>query len=131
MNLLLDTHIWIWSQLEPWRLNSDVTRALSDPHNELWLSPISIWELIVHVEKKRIDLKEDVFSWIAKSKQDLSLREAPLPWTISQEIRFVLLDHRDPADRFLIATARTLELTLVTADRRLLQLDGVSVLPNR
>jgi PIN domain nuclease of toxin-antitoxin system len=131
MNFLLDTHIWIWSQLEPWRISFDVTRALNDPRSELWLSPISIWELIVHVEKKRIQLNDDVFEWIAKSKHDLSLREAPLSSAIAQEIRFVPLAHRDPADRFLVATAKALGLTLVTADRRLLQLDGVSVLPNR
>jgi PIN domain nuclease of toxin-antitoxin system len=131
MRLLLDTHIWIWTQLEPWRISSDVTRALTDPQNDLWLSPISIWELIVHVEKKRISLKEDVFSWIAKAKQELSLREASLSWAIAQEVLFLPLNHRDPADRFLVATAKVLDLTLVTADRRLLQLEGVSVLPNR
>jgi len=69
MRLLLDTHIWIWSDLEPWRLTSDVTRILSDTENELWLSPISVWELIVHLEKKRITLEKDVLTWIAASKQ--------------------------------------------------------------
>jgi PIN domain nuclease of toxin-antitoxin system len=131
MKLLLDTHIWIWTQLEPWRISSDVTRALTDPQNDLWLSPISIWELIVHVEKKRISLKEDVFSWIAKAKQELSLREAAFSCAIAQEVLLLPLNHRDPADRFLVATAKVLDLTLVTADRRLYQLEGVSGLPNR
>ena len=130
MRLLLDTHIWIWSDLEPWRLTSDVTRILSDTENELWLSPISVWELIVHLEKKRITLEKDVLTWIAASKQELSLREAPMSWAVAEELRFVVLRHRDPADRFLVATARVQDLTLVTADRMLMEMDGVRILPN-
>jgi len=130
MRLLLDTHIWIWSDLEPWRLTSDVTRILSDTENELWLSPVSVWELIVHVEKKRVTLEKDVLTWIATSKQDLSLREAPMSWAVAEELRFVVLRHRDPADRFLVATARVQDLTLVTADRMLMEIDGVRILPN-
>ncbi|HXT74764.1 MAG TPA: type II toxin-antitoxin system VapC family toxin [Candidatus Eisenbacteria bacterium] len=130
MRLLLDTHIWIWSDLEPWRLTSDVTRILSDTENELWLSPISVWELIVHLEKKRITLEKDVLTWIAASKQELSLREAPMSWAVAEELRFVVLRHRDPADRFLVATARVQDLTLVTADRTLMEIDGVRILPN-
>jgi len=129
MRLLLDTHIWIWSDLEPWRLTSDVTRILSDTENELWLSPISVWELIVHVEQKRIMLEKDVLTWIA-TKQELSLREAPMSWAVAEELRFVVLRHRDPADRFLVATARVQDLTLVTADRTLMEIDGVRILPN-
>jgi PIN domain nuclease of toxin-antitoxin system len=130
MRLLLDTHIWIWSDLEPWRLTSDVTRVLSDTENELWLSPVSVWELIVHVEKKRITLEKDVLTWIATSKQELSLREAPLSWAVAEELRFVVLRRRDPADRFLVATARVQDLTLVTADQELMEVDGVRILPN-
>jgi len=130
MRLLLDTHIWIWSDLEPWRLTSDITRILSDTENELWLSPISVWELIVHLEKKRITLEKDVLTWIAASKQELSLREAPMSWAVAEELRFVVLRHRDPADRFLVATARVQDLTLVTADRTLMEIDGVRILPN-
>jgi PIN domain nuclease of toxin-antitoxin system len=130
MRLLLDTHIWIWSNLEPWRLTSDVTQVLSDTENELWLSPVSVWELIVHVEKKRIELENDVLTWIATSKQELSLREAPMSWAVAEELRFVVLGHRDPADRFLVATARVQDLTLVTADRMLMEVDGIRILPN-
>jgi PIN domain nuclease of toxin-antitoxin system len=131
MRLPLDTHIWIWSDLQPWRLTSDVTRILSDTENELWLSPTSVWELIVHVEKKRITLEKDVLTWIATSKQELSLREAPMSWAVAEELRFVVLRHRDLVDRFLVATARVQDLTLVTADRTLMEIEGVRILPNR
>src|SRR5262245_15865275 len=44
LKLLLDTHIWLWSQLAPERLSKKVARALEAPTSELWLSPISVWE---------------------------------------------------------------------------------------
>jgi PIN domain nuclease of toxin-antitoxin system len=90
-----------------------------------------VWEQIVHVEKKRITLEKDVLTWIATSKQELSLREAPMSWAVAEELRFVVLRHRDLVDRFLVATARVQDLTLVTADRTLMEIEGVRILPNR
>lgn len=42
MKLLLDTHIWLWSVLEPERLSRRVSKEIQDMSNELWLSPISV-----------------------------------------------------------------------------------------
>jgi PIN domain nuclease of toxin-antitoxin system len=131
MNLLLDTHIWLWNSLEPWRITSEVNLALADPDNELYLSPISIWELLVLVEKRRVVLDEEMDRWIAKSKENLMLREAAISWAVADELRYTILGYRDPADRLLAATAKVLQLTLVTADERLLRVPGLSVLPNR
>jgi PIN domain nuclease of toxin-antitoxin system len=131
MNLLLDTHIWLWNHLEPWRVASDVNQALADPGNELWLSPVSIWELAVLREKRRVVLDEEMNRWVEKSKRELSLKEAPFSWEVANEIPFTQLAHRDPADRFLVATAKAYQLTLVTADERLLRVPALNVLPNR
>ena len=76
MKLLLDTHIWIWIHSEPWKLTSEVTRAVSDPENELWVSAVSIWELVTLIGKKRLSVAGDLNVWIDKSRQDLKLREA-------------------------------------------------------
>jgi PIN domain nuclease of toxin-antitoxin system len=59
------------------------------------------------------------------------MREAPITYQVTQETARVQLPRRDPADRFLIATARVFDLTLVTADEQLLQARQVSVLANR
>jgi hypothetical protein len=59
MKLLLDTHIWLWIHREPWKLTSEVNQALADPQVDLWLSPVSVWELAVLLEKKRVTLQED------------------------------------------------------------------------
>jgi PIN domain nuclease of toxin-antitoxin system len=130
MKLLLATHIWIWNDVEPWKLSSEVTRELASPGNELWVSPVSIWEIIVLLEKRRIDLKQDFGRWVEESSRDLDLREAVLTLEVAHEVRFTILGHRDPADRFLVATAKVYDLTLVTADERLLRVPGIQVLPN-
>jgi PIN domain nuclease of toxin-antitoxin system len=131
MKLLLDTHIWIWNHLEPWKITSEVTKELGDPRNELWLSPVSIWELVLLVEKKRIELHHDMGEWVQQSVRELDLQEAPFTSAVAHELRFTLLGHRDPGDRFLVATARVYDLTLVTADQRLQQIPGLQHLANR
>jgi PIN domain nuclease of toxin-antitoxin system len=130
MRLLLDTHIWLWAYLEAHKLTSEVHRALTDPANVRLLSPVSVWEFIVLVEKKRITLGQDFGEWFERSKATLELEEAPLDWKIVHEMRFVMLGHKDPADRFLVATAIAYDLTLVTADQRLLQVAGLKTIAN-
>ena len=57
MKLLLDTHILLWGLLEPERLNRRVAAELQDPQNEIWLSPINVWEIMILAEKGRIVLE--------------------------------------------------------------------------
>lgn len=131
MRLLLDTHIWIWSYSEAHKLSSNVTRETTNPENERYLSAISIWETIVLLEKRRIRFGTDFGESFKRSKQELNLIELPLNWEVAHEVRFTLLNYRDPADRFLVATAKVYDLTLVTADERLMSIPGIRVLPNR
>ncbi len=131
MKLLLDTHIWIWSYLEPYRISSEVTRELTSPGNDRFLSAVSVWEAIILLEKKRIQFKRDFGEWFRDSKKELNLIEVPVSWNVAHELRFTMLGHRDPADRFLVATAKVYDLTLVTADERLLGVPGIRVLANR
>jgi PIN domain nuclease of toxin-antitoxin system len=131
MNLLLDTHIWIWNDTAPEKLTSEINRELANPGNQLWLSPVSIWEVTALLEKRRINLKQDFRSWADESVRDLQLQEAAITWEVAHELRYTLLSHRDPADRFLVATAKVYDLTLVTADERLMSVPGLNVLANR
>ena len=131
MKLLLDTHIWIWSALTPEHLVPRVRRALRDQRNELWLSPISVWELTVLCAKGRVVLDQDVSKWVSTAMSIAPLREAPLTHEIALETTKLRMPHRDPADYFLAATARFLGLTLVTADKRLIESCQCPVLPNR
>ncbi|MDX2207821.1 MAG: type II toxin-antitoxin system VapC family toxin [Gemmatimonadales bacterium] len=131
MKLLLDTHIWLWSLLEPERLTPSVQTALRDPDTEIWLSPISIWEAILLVERGRITIAGDHRIWVREMVHALPRREAPLTHDVAIMSRQIDLPHQDPADRFLAATAIVFDLTLVTADERLLAAPDLPVLANR
>ena len=126
MKLLLDTHIWVWSVGEPARLGKRLRHELKDAANELWLSPISVWEALVLHSKRRIDFPPEVIA-SATSR----FKEAPLTHEIAAAAAQLPLAHADPADRFLVATAKVLGLTLVTADRRLLGIGDIATMANR
>jgi len=128
VNLLLDTHSWLWSKLEPKRLGRRVNTELSNVDNELWLSSVSVWEALVLMQKGRVRV-ENPFAWVKRATEQL--REAPLTHEIVTSGLALGLPHADPADRFLAATAKVLGLTLVTADRNLLDLSEIATLPNR
>jgi PIN domain nuclease of toxin-antitoxin system len=131
MRLLLDTHIWLWSQMEPKRLSRRVARELLKTGNELWLSPVSAWEVLLLSEKGRIVLDGGAGAWIEKAMSAVPLREAPFTHEVALATASIHLPHPDPADRFLAATAKAYGLTLVTADQNLGHSKGFAVLMNR
>ena len=131
MRLLLDTHIWLWSALAPDRLSKRVTGLLNDPRHELWLSSISVWETLVLARKGRLELEPSPDRWVRRALSELPVHEAPINHEIALRSESVRLGHTDPADRFLVATALVHDLTLVTADRRLLKSRAFASLANR
>jgi PIN domain nuclease of toxin-antitoxin system len=130
LKLLLDTHIWLWSLLEPARLSKRVRAALRRTANELWLSPISVWELLVLAERGRLKLDDEPRKWIAEALTHTPAQEAALTFEVAVRSREIMPAHPDPADRFLVATASVYDLTLVTADESLIKLKPCPILAN-
>ena len=105
MNLLLDTHIWLWSLLDPDRLSRRARNQLTNPANTLALSPVSTWEALVLAEKERVLLHPDPWSWIRTALSVRPMQEVPVTFDIAFGSRSIRLEHDDPADRFIAATA--------------------------
>jgi PIN domain nuclease of toxin-antitoxin system len=120
----------LWSLGEPHRLFKRVAKELDDRQNELWLSPISMWEAFLLFRKKRVQISTDFATWLATSLSVLPVMEAPLTFEVARTLLTVGLPHEDPADLFLAATAKAFGLTLITADLNLTKTEGVSVLAN-
>jgi PIN domain nuclease of toxin-antitoxin system len=124
----MDTHIWLWLVDDPDRVGRRTMQELKSANNELWLSPISTWEILTLHQKGRIKLHGDITEWVAQAVSATKLaaftHEAALA---GREFPFDM----DPADRFLSATALVFDLTLVTADERLLGLGNIKTLANR
>ena len=131
MRLLLDTHIWIWSLLTPRKLGRRVARELALLRNEIWLSPVSVWEALLLAENGHIRIPEGPHRFFEAVIAEWGYRRAELTNEVAFESCRLALSTEDPADRFLAATAKVYDLTLVTADERLLALREIEVLPNR
>ena len=133
MSLLLDTHIWLWSLQDPAQLSKRVAAALANEDQQLWLSPISVWEFLLLVERGRIQVVPPLKArtWIDDAFAKAPLKEAPLTREVAMVSRQIRVEHDDPADRFIAATAAVYDLTLVTADQRLLRGKGYRTLANR
>lgn len=119
MRLLLDTHIWLWHELEPASLPTWAATALASARNQLWVSPVSVWELLLLTEKGRVVLDRELPRWLDLCFETNGYLQAQFSNAVAVAAGQVQLAHRDPADRLLAATARHYDLALVTADQRL------------
>lgn len=120
-DFLLDTHVWLWGLVEPDRLRKKTRSLLTAPDATIWLSPISVWETTLLVERGRLELDTDTRAWIQDAVASSGVGEAPINHEVALQSREIKLENDDPADRFIAATASVYQLTLVTADERLLR----------
>lgn len=128
MKLLLDTHIWLWYALEDQQLSSNLQTLIAQDATELWLSPISIWEVMILAGKGRIVLELEPAEWIKQSLAQLKPLQASLTGEIAILSRQIKLPHQDPADRFIAATALHYGLQLATVDQNLVDAEWLATM---
>lgn len=121
---LLDTHVWLWGLVDPSRLRKKTRDLLVSASSTLWLSPISVWETSLLVERGHLELDTDARAWIQDAIASSGVGEAPLNHEVALQSRELTVGHDDPADRFIAATASVYQLALLTADERLLRGKG-------
>ena len=125
--LLLDTHTLVWSINEGPKLGKGAKEAIrvAGDDGRILVSAITPWEVSLLVSKGRLALQADVMDWVRDALRIPGLTLAPLePEIAVASTRLPFEMHPDPADRILVATARHLGATLVTADGALLELAG-------
>ena len=121
MRILLDTHVWIWSQQCPDKLGTYAFTCLQDQQNPLFVSTISTLEIARLVQAGRVELFVKLSAWIRKSLDYLLCETILLSHDIAAKAYTLPAPfHRDPADRILVATALHLDLMLMTSDERIL-----------
>ena len=130
MKLLLDTHIWIWAVSRPEKLSRVVRREIDSERNELFLSPISIWEAQHLHRRGKLGLKGSFLSCLDELLAQLSVIEAPFDFRVAKEASYLQLPQPDLGDTLLAATACALGLTLVTADAQLIACAWLKTLAN-
>ena len=122
--ILLDTHVWLWAMAG----SSNLTKGFGVNFekilkmNGVLISPMSIWEIGMLVDKGRIELDMDVLDWV---NQALDIPGTQLcsmaPRMLIQSSRLPGDIHGDPVDRLLIASAYEYSAVLVTCDKKILE----------
>jgi PIN domain nuclease of toxin-antitoxin system len=121
--ILLDTHPLIWFSQGDERLGKQTRRLIIDcsGRDDVLLSPISFWEVAMLVRKGRVSLGMSTHAWATAIQASNRMRIADLSPAAAVDAGELPDDiHGDPADRLLIATARSSGCTIVTADRKIL-----------
>ena len=115
MQLLLDTHAFLWWLKADPKLGPEARSVISDGENDVYISAATAWEIAVKRANGSLDAPGDIVDWITRSDfTDLSI-------TVEHAIAAAELPphHHDPFDRLLVAQARLEDLTLVAHDREI------------
>ena len=115
MNLLLDTHTFLWFVTGDKRLSARARRAMEGEDAELFLSAASIWEMAIKSSLGRLTLPMPLNEYIAE-KLEHGFRILPVDWTQAAAVEKMPFHHRDPFDRLLVAQAVAEGMPLVSAD---------------
>ena len=125
--ILLDTHVLLWWALDPDRLSSAAAASLQAMERRGgFASAISIWELGIKVQRGKLDLGLSIEEFTRRIEKSAIVEL--LPVTTATWLRSLALpwDHRDPADRVIVATAILQDLPLITADTEIHRFQGIS-----
>jgi PIN domain nuclease of toxin-antitoxin system len=118
MDVLIDTHVWIWWLTRLPQLSPRMISALDDMPERPLLSVASLWELSLLVEAGRVELFPNPAIWLEQAIHPDTVRLAQVTRAVALELfEFPKKFRRDPADRLIIATARALSVPLLTFDR--------------
>jgi PIN domain nuclease of toxin-antitoxin system len=120
--IVLDTHVWVDLGLARGRFSTRVVPVLerAAERDALLLAPISCWEIASLAESGRLRLGGPTLNWLLTSLQLTRTKLAPFDAEIAVDAAALGWEHRDPADRFIVATARSLDAYLCTRDTNIL-----------
>jgi PIN domain nuclease of toxin-antitoxin system len=121
MKLLLDTHIFLWYIGADKKLPSRFHEEIRNPENEVYLSTISLWEVIIKNQLGKLPLPEPPQLFIPSERQRHLIESLPLDEASVRYLAELPPLHRDPFDRMLICQAKANQMTLVTSDSAILQ----------
>lgn len=119
MKLLLDTHAFLWMILGDRRMPESLRSTLRAEDNSVWLSAISIWEIVLKQNQGRLVLPGPGAGYAAGHRRRHYISSLPLEETTADHLARLPSLHRDPFDRMLICQAIEHEMTMVTADEQI------------
>lgn len=127
--IVADTHSWIYYLSENPALSPLARRRLDAERetSEILVSTISIWEFLLLTERSRLELRQSPQAWLQACDSLPFLRYIPIDAAVVVESRNLPKIHADPADRFILATAKLLNVPVVSKDERFKLYPDISV----
>ena len=122
MNLLLDTHVFMWWDLRDAALTRRVRSAIEEPHNAVFVSAASVWEIATKRRLGKLAFDGSVSAAISAN----GFLELPILPAEAEAAGDLAWRHADPFDRILVAQAMAQELVFVTADETIRAFEGVA-----
>ena len=116
MKLILDTHIFLWFISGDNRLPDDMRDSIRDSGNEVFLSVVSLWEIIVKHQLGKLPLPHPPESYIPLQRDRHQISSLTLDESSVSQLAKLPSIHRDPFDRMLICQAVEHRMTIVTVD---------------
>lgn len=117
MSLLLDTCALLWWTLDPGKLAPRAHEALEgDKRRQLYISSISIWEIGIKLKNGKLEIGTDIADYTRRLAALERLQLLPVDEAVWIKNLQLDWDHRDPADRTIVATALLHNLAIITAD---------------
>jgi PIN domain nuclease of toxin-antitoxin system len=117
VRLLVDTHVWLWLQAEPRRIDDGVLDLLADPGHELLLSAASGWEIAIKYALGKLPLPEPPSAYVPDRMRRSGATGLSVDHRHALGVADLPAHHRDPFDRLLIVQAQLEGLQIVTEDR--------------
>lgn len=116
MKLLLDTNAFIWLDADPSRLSPRASMLLTDPANEVLLSAVSVWEIVIKSQIGKLALRDAIPRVVSEQvgKNSIHLLEVQVAHVYA--VSSLPRSHKDPFDRLLVAQAIEEGASLVTSD---------------
>lgn len=116
MNVLLDTHTFLWFIAGDSSLSQSARAAIEDLDNNRYLSMASLWEIASKISVRRLELSEPFEILIPKQLADNSIELLGISFDHTALVSSLPFHHRDPFDRLLIAQSKVEQMTLVSID---------------
>ena len=115
MNLLLDTHTFIWFITGSEQLSRKAKSFIENPSNENYISMASLWEISVKVNIKKLELGKD-FKYVIKDVYSNGFQVLSIGFPHLIEYSGLPLHHRDPFDRLIISQSRVENMSIIGRD---------------
>jgi PIN domain nuclease of toxin-antitoxin system len=116
MNVLLDTHVFIWLDSVPERLSDKALVVCQDQNNALYLSMASVWEMQIKQQLGKLNLKLPLKRLIEEQCANNGLQILPIAIHHIYALNELPLHHNDPFDRLILAQSKLEKLHLASAD---------------